>query len=57
MPQLRPQGKHVYGWSIIRENNTIYFPPDVIKEYSLKENQTLSYLLLAKFLVDFVYQN
>lgn len=48
MPQLRPQGKHVYGWSIIRENNTIYFPPDVIKEYSLKEKSDIILFTASK---------
>lgn len=37
MPQLRHQGKHVYGWSVIRENNSLYFPPDLIKEYHLEK--------------------
>lgn len=36
MPQLRPRGKHVYGWSLIREGNILYFPPEIINEYFLE---------------------
>lgn len=41
MPQLRYRGKYVYGWSIIRKDNTIHFPPDVINEYGLKKNSDI----------------
>lgn len=41
MPQLRHQGKYVYGWSVIREENTLHFPPDVISEYMLEENSDI----------------
>lgn len=37
MPQLRHQGKFVYGWSLIRTDNMIYFPPNVVKEYLLEK--------------------
>ncbi|OUM65113.1 hypothetical protein PIROE2DRAFT_60224 [Piromyces sp. E2] len=37
MPQLRHRGKFVYGWSIVRKDNTLYFPPQVLNEYSLEE--------------------
>ena len=48
MPQLRHQGKHVYGWSIIREDNTLYFPPDIIKEYSLEKNSDIILFTASK---------
>lgn len=48
MPQLRHQGKYVYGWSLIKENNTIYFPPDVIKEYSLEEKSDIILFTASK---------
>ncbi len=41
MPQLRHQGKYVYGWSVIGEENMLYFPPDVISEYMLEENSDI----------------
>lgn len=35
MPQLNKGGKYVFGWSMIRNNGEIYFPPAVLEEYSL----------------------
>lgn len=41
MPQLRHQGKYVYGWSIVRDDNTLILPPDVMKEYGLEANSDI----------------
>ena len=41
MPQLRPQGKYVYGWSIVRDDNTLILPFDVMKEYGLEEHSDI----------------
>ncbi len=38
MPQLNKGGKYVFGWSIIKDNNTLIFPPKVAEEYNLKED-------------------
>lgn len=41
MPQLRHQGKFVFGWSVIREDNSFCFPPQTIEEYKLLEQSCL----------------
>ena len=41
MPQLRHQGKHVFGWSIIREEDTVCLPPELIKEYHLEKKSDI----------------
>lgn len=48
MPQLRHQGKHVFGWSVIRKENTIHFPPDVINEYGLEEESDIILFTASK---------
>ena len=35
MPQLNKGGKYVFGWSLIREDGSIHFPPMAICEYDL----------------------
>ena len=41
MPQLRHQGKHIFAWSIIRKDNTVCLPPELIKEYHLEKNSDI----------------
>lgn len=48
MPQLRHQGKHVFGWSVIGKENTIHFPPDVISEYGLEEESDIILFTASK---------
>ncbi len=41
MPQLRHQGKFVFGWSVIREDNSFSIPPQTVEEYKLSEQSCL----------------
>jgi bifunctional DNA-binding transcriptional regulator/antitoxin component of YhaV-PrlF toxin-antitoxin module len=35
MPQLVKGGKHVFGWSLIRDNGSIIIPAEAFEEYKL----------------------
>lgn len=48
MPQLRHQGKHVFGWSVLGKENTIHFPPDAISEYGLEEESDIILFTASK---------
>jgi len=41
MPLLREGGNFVYGWSIIRKDNTLYLPPKVVNEYKLEKDSDI----------------
>jgi len=41
MPLLREGGNFVYGWSIIRKDNTLYLPPKVVNEYKLEKDNDI----------------
>ncbi len=38
MPQLNKGGKYIFGWSTIKEDNTLTFPPELVKEYNLEDD-------------------
>ncbi|PID55870.1 hypothetical protein CSB45_13695 [candidate division KSB3 bacterium] len=38
MPQLSKGGKYIFAWSIIQDNGSLTFPPKVVHEYKLKED-------------------
>ncbi len=35
MPQLERGGKYVFGWSVLRLDNSVLLPPEVVAEYGL----------------------
>lgn len=39
MPQIRKGGKYIFGWSVIRENGELIFPPSAVKEYKLQDEK------------------
>jgi hypothetical protein len=41
MPQLVKGGKHVFGWSRVRETGHIVVPPEAVAEYRLAEADPL----------------
>ncbi|MBN1947545.1 MAG: hypothetical protein JW797_17875 [Bradymonadales bacterium] len=41
MPQLVKGGKHVFGWSRVRQAGRITVPPAALEEYGLRESETL----------------
>ncbi|GKX27553.1 hypothetical protein SH1V18_00330 [Vallitalea longa] len=41
MPQLRHQGKFVFGWSVIKDDNKFCFPKETVEEYKLIEQSGL----------------
>jgi hypothetical protein len=41
MPQLVRGGKHVFGWSRVREGGTIAIPPEALQEYCLREGEEM----------------
>ena len=45
MPQLNKGGKYVFGWSKIADDRTVHFPPMVLTEYDLLEEQEIIILL------------
>ncbi len=48
MPQLRHQGKHVFGWSLIRKDNSLCFPLDLINEYHLEKESDIILFTASK---------
>ena len=39
MPQIAKGGKFVFGWSVIREDFSILFPPQAVREYNITADQ------------------
>ena len=39
MPQISKGGKYIFGWSVIRENGELIFPPSAVKEYKLQDEK------------------
>ncbi|VVB63716.1 Uncharacterised protein [uncultured archaeon] len=37
MPHITKGGKYIFGWTIIRDEGTIFLPEEVMKEYDLAE--------------------
>ena len=48
MVQLRYRGKNVYGWSLIRDDNSICFPPEAIDEYKLNGDANIVLFTASK---------
>ena len=56
MPQLNKGGKYVFGWSKIADDRTVHFPPMVLTEYDLLEEQEIIIFTEQKSQADFVSQ-
>jgi len=41
MPQLAKGGKHVFGWSSVRDEGRIHVPPEALAEYHFSEGDAL----------------
>lgn len=57
MPQLNKGGKYVFGWSKIADDRTVYFPPMVLTEYDLLEEQEIIIFTGAKITGGFCVTN
>ena len=57
MPQLNKGGKYVFGWSKIADDRTVHFPPMVLTEYDLLEEQEIIIFTGAKITGGFCVTN